>query len=459
MVGEIEQVLERAAALVTPSSKEIRKLEAICEIITSKINATLDKEKSSTRPQLILGGSYARGTWLKGSHDLDFFLLYPVDLPRDKLETTAIRSASEAMSGFPINLRYAEHPYVESFVDGVRVNVVPCYDVAPGEWQSAADRSPYHTKYILSKLDDNLRLQVRLLKKFTKSIEVYGAEVKIQGFSGYVCEVLTIKYGSFVGALEEFTKLKPGQVISTEPFDEDLAETFKSTIVILDPVDTTRNLGSAISARNVGKLALEAKRFLTKTSLTFFLPRKIDHLPRGSLLSSMIVVSFRNEPRSPDILWGELKRSMSSISEKLEALGFNVLRSSSASNEKDESAFVFLLSSLDLERNYVRVGPEYFRTEEVQKYYEKNRKRALLTWVGNDGRMESVFERDKDMTHAQAALKFILGKQRIDSVGISPRVKSELLQGFKISGADRLSQAKTTPDWLLKPISELATND
>ena len=84
----------------------------------------------------------------------------------------------------------------------MRVNIVPCYKVALGEWKSAADRSPYHTKYIISKLDDRLRLEARLFKKFVKASRVYGAEVRVQGFSGYVCEVLILKYGSFQSVLE-----------------------------------------------------------------------------------------------------------------------------------------------------------------------------------------------------------------------------------------------------------------
>ncbi len=101
---------------------------------------------SEPRPEVALGGWYARGTWLKGSHDVDFFLLYPVTFTREKLESNAISLAKEAMAGHQVNLRYAEHPYVESFVEGLRINLVPCYAVVPGEWKSAADRSLYHTK-------------------------------------------------------------------------------------------------------------------------------------------------------------------------------------------------------------------------------------------------------------------------------------------------------------------------
>ena len=153
-------MIDRASKLVTPSPNEIRKLDAVSAKVASKLESALIG--ISPAPEINLGGSYARGTWLKGSLDIDYFVLYPPEYPRQKLETEAIDSAKEALKGYRINLRYAEHPYVEGFVDNVRVNIVPCYKVALGEWKSAADRSPYHTKYMISKLDDRLRLEARL---------------------------------------------------------------------------------------------------------------------------------------------------------------------------------------------------------------------------------------------------------------------------------------------------------
>src|ERR1700737_2468589 len=114
------KVLKRAAKIVTPDPKELKKLEAVALNVSNRINEALNREAADPRPEIVLGGSYARGTWLKGNHDIDFFLMYPVDFPREKLESVAIRSASDAMAGYPVKLRYAEHPYVEAFVDDVR---------------------------------------------------------------------------------------------------------------------------------------------------------------------------------------------------------------------------------------------------------------------------------------------------------------------------------------------------
>ena len=75
-------------------------------------------------------------------------------------------------------------------VDGTRVNIVPCYDVNTREnGKSATDRSIYHTKFMKQKLTSSMKGDVRILKKFLQHIEVYGAEIAKEGFSGYVSEV------------------------------------------------------------------------------------------------------------------------------------------------------------------------------------------------------------------------------------------------------------------------------
>lgn len=444
-------MIERASKLVTPSASEVRKLDAVNSKVEAMLEAAL--RVSSPPPEISLGGSYARGTWLKGSLDIDYFVLYPPEFPREKLETEAIDSAKKALIGYRINLRYAEHPYVEGFVDGVRVNVVPCYKVQQGEWKSAADRSPYHTKYVASKLDDTLRREARLFKKFVKAAGVYGAEVKVQGFSGYVCEVLALKFGSFESTLEALATLKANQVISLEQYDEDLIALFKSPVVILDPVDTTRNLGTAISARNVAKLVIEARRFIANPRISFFSEGKLSRIPRKELAARTLIVRFKTGKRSPDILWGQLRKSAASISNKLESIGFDVLRSAVASNDGLESAFLFLFSDLKIGSIYSRVGPEYFRREEIENYYSKNRKKALATWIGEEGKLESVFSRD--FVDAKNALGDMLAN-RPDTVGLSEEIKREIARGFRVASGTSISKNK---DWLGRALSSILVEE
>jgi tRNA nucleotidyltransferase (CCA-adding enzyme) len=446
-------VAEKALKLVTPTASEARRLDHVAKRMESMIKLAL--EGSDPVPEVALGGSYARGTWLKGSFDIDYFMLYPPEYPREKLEEEAVETAKRALEGYKVNLRFAEHPYVEGFVEGIRVNLVPCYKVLPGEWKSAADRSPYHTKYMVSKLDDNARLEARLLKKFVKAANVYGAEVRVQGFSGYVCEVLTLKYGSFKETLEALAEIGENEIISVEPYDERLAKSFKSPLVILDPVDTTRNLGAAISPRNVAKLVFRARNYIENPGISFF--KESERGKRNYskvLLEGTIVVSFKTKWRSPDILWGQLKRSAVALANKLESHGFQVLRTSVASDESSRCAFLFLLADEKISIVHARKGPDYFRADEVKNYFEKNRKRALFTWIGEDGKLESTFLRQKIRAHD--VLGDLLSKKNIGSTGVSQEIKEEIARGFVISSGKVVTRKG---NWLSRSAISLVSEE
>ncbi len=90
----------------------------------------------------------AKDTWLRENPDIDIFMRLPTSIPRKNLGDIGLQIAKKAAGTYRQIERFAEHPYLEVFVEGYRVDIVPCYDAKPGEWQSATDRTPYHTDYI-----------------------------------------------------------------------------------------------------------------------------------------------------------------------------------------------------------------------------------------------------------------------------------------------------------------------
>src|SRR5207247_11061822 len=121
-----------------------------------------------------------------------------------------------------------------------------CYGVDEGRWQSAADRSPFHTRFISSNFDSEKRQQARLLKKFFKAVGVYGAEISTGGFSGYVSEVLVLKYGSFENVLRAAADWLERQVVSIGDYDHDIVKGFASTVIIIDAGDSRQNVETEI---------------------------------------------------------------------------------------------------------------------------------------------------------------------------------------------------------------------
>ena len=64
-------VLDTAKKLSIPTEAEEKKVNELIKEISLKINNQLKKLKISAK--LIVGGSIAKGTWLPGISDIDFF--------------------------------------------------------------------------------------------------------------------------------------------------------------------------------------------------------------------------------------------------------------------------------------------------------------------------------------------------------------------------------------------------
>ncbi|MEM2994124.1 MAG: CCA tRNA nucleotidyltransferase [Candidatus Nitrosocaldus sp.] len=448
--SELDDVIREAYRLVEPSKADRARIDSIAGIYLKRVKDIAVEYGREVR-DVILVGSYAKDTWLAESVDLDIFLKVRPDVDEERLERIAMDIGLRSLHGHNPYLRYAQHPYVEARVDGVRVNVVPCYDVEIGKWRSAADRSPYHTEYMLNTLDDAKRREVRLLKRFMKVIGVYGAEIAVQGFSGYVCEVLILRYGSFLSTLENASRWREGEVIRVTVAVDDGSDSQirgqkdmmddsmggSPPIIILDPVDAKRNLGLAISYESVGRFILSARNFLRKPSIDYFTYTTTAHKPSiiyQSSLGNIIIVHFKHSPRSEDIIWGQLKSSTIALARQLSINGFKVLRHTCYTD--GSNAFIsFMLESLSISRLMVKQGPKVFDRDNVDRFISKNMN-ALL-WINEgDGRLLALVERR--FHDAKDLLNHVMSKG-LTSSGMSKGLLDDIRgNGFKIYTGDEV---------------------
>ena len=100
---------------------------------------------------------------------------------------------------------------------------------------------------------------------------------------------------------------------------------FSTPIVIIDPIDKNRNLAAAISDENIGKFVLACRAFAKKPTSEFFKHKKLQ--AANKYWNNLLTVKFEFKARSPDIIWGQIKRATSSLTTQLELAGFEVLRS------------------------------------------------------------------------------------------------------------------------------------
>src|SRR5712692_9316217 len=377
MTTTTDAIPKGARELCTPTVEEAKRLAETVEKVAAKTRLTAARFPETR--DVVLGGSFAKGTWLPGEADIDIFVKLSPDIDEARFEEVGLKVGLEATKGYPRGKKYAQHPYTEARVEGVIVNIVPCYDVQAGQWKSAADRSPFHVELIKTRLSEAQKLDVRLLKKFMKGVGVYGAEIEKEGFSGYACEVLVLKHGSFSEVLKLFAHLK--------------AAAQERPLILPDPVDERRDLAKAISNEKVATLVLAARAYLRRPTLLFFLGKSGRRRP--NLKGRVIGVTFTHPESSEDILWGELKRTMKHLSGHITRAGFALARTAIASDEMTESAFLILPEVRELSPIEKRMGPSVLMERETNEFLAKNSKRAKLVWVGEGGQLQLLKNRDE----------------------------------------------------------------
>jgi len=420
----MNQVLNKAKRNVIPSKKLQTEKSKVAHIAFNLVEKQVSKYPEVLSVEF--GGSYAKGTWISEIADIDIFLKFKKSTSEKKFATIAKKIGFNSMKKFKPYVRFSEHPYVEAHVKGTRVNVVPCYDVTKGEWQSAADRSSFHTRFMLESLSGQMKDDVRLLKQFLKSNGVYGAEIAKQGFSGYVAEVLVWNFGSFENVIKKMAKLKQNQVIGKA------SKKFDTPLVVMDPIDDKRNLAAAISTENIGKFVLACRAFLKKPSLSFFKSRS----STKKNLKDVIVIKFNYSARSPDIIWGQIKRAANALATQMEIEGFKVLRNGAATDEKKEAALFFVSQALEIEKNMVREGPGFFSETDSEKFITKNFKKGEIMWIDNKGKILSLQKRKNN--NAKTFLNDLL-KNNLNKSGVPKGLKSDIKKGFKIIPGNKVS--------------------
>ncbi|MHA7646300.1 CCA tRNA nucleotidyltransferase [Nitrosopumilus sp. S4] len=424
----MKKIISKIEKLVVPSTSLEKDKQETAELAFNLVKNEI--KKFSEVIGIEFGGSYAKGTWLKQDADVDIFVRFKKSVSDDKFEKISRKIGFESLKKYSPYVRYSEHPYVEAKIKNTKINVVPFFDVKTGQWKSSADRSPFHTKFMKKSLTDKMKNEVRILKTFLKANEIYGAEIAKQGFSGYVSEVLILHYGSFENVIKTISKIKENQNIGNAK------KKFDTSIVIMDPIDNNRNLAAAISDENIGKFILAARAFKEKAKLEFFKKRSIRISKKH--WENLLVVKFNFKKRSPDIIWGQIKRASTSLSTQLELGGFRVLRSNSFTDQENDAYLFFFLESMKISPTYIKNGPEFFREEDSKSFVSKNMKNSELMWIGKNKKIISLEKR----TFPDAS-KFLTNFLKNNlKTGIPNGIQSDLKRGFVISvGSKNLSKS------------------
>ncbi|NYZ73511.1 CCA tRNA nucleotidyltransferase, partial [Candidatus Micrarchaeota archaeon] len=348
----MKNILRQALCVIKPSPEEASREERFASLLVFHIQRNVPRGCHT-----VLTGSIAKRTFLRDKKDVDIFVLFDRSVPREKLEPAIILIMKSAFPGVSYQLSYAEHPYARFHFQGRRIDLVPAYKIADAsERLSAVDRSVLHTGFVLNNLKPGQGDDVLLLKQFLISNGMYGAEIKTAGFSGYLCELLIIRHGSFADVVKSaarwrtpifFQPANPGTKTKKQPTKNKKTPKsarsgatnanelvggasgcarFGSLFVVVDPTDANRNVAAAVSEENLRKFVSLCKSFVAKPSKQFFFrkPETFEEkAAKAGKGKKLFMLSMPRPEIVDDILWGQLYKMTGQLERHLKDLDFN----------------------------------------------------------------------------------------------------------------------------------------
>jgi len=365
---------------VEPGPTERAKVEKIVREITNKFN------KANKRKGIILevGGSIAKNTWLPGIKDIDMFLKFDYDKYRKKssklsdIAEPLLKKSFKKIDRLPGSRDYFNFKYKNTTIE-----VLPVLDIFDGKKAlNITDYSPLHAIWLKNILGEKSKIytEIRKAKLFTKANKLYGAESYIKGFSGHALEILTIKYGSFdelIKATRTWTIPKYIDVENyyqgnTKKINKVLTSSKLGPLIIIDPVDPTRNAAAALNKDNFFKfIDLSEKYLKSRKKADFFKPKKIaikDIIKNKPSRTTLLLLSGKPTKGKKDIVGAKILKSFQTINTKLNNYGFSI-KGADWDWPEDKDALCWIYAQSKIPKEYIHWGPKKTdRKEHIQAF-------------------------------------------------------------------------------------------
>lgn len=303
-----------------PDSVEQGKITSLVSDVTARIKKYCLENSIDADPVLV--GSVAKGTNIK-SGDVDIFVTFSKKYEKREMEYLGVKIGRAVIRDG--TEKYAEHPYVTGRLKGYKLDIVPSYRINPGERKvSSVDRTPLHTDFVLKNLTAEMRDQVILLKLFMKHFQIYGSEVRVSGFSGYICELLIWKFENFENVIQMFSHLS-GKLVIGNTGRTNLPE---SPVLIIDPVDDERNAAAAVSVESLSTMKVASKLFVSTHDEEYLNPNPPKREPAYTDRGTAIRIFRMPKPAVvDDIVYPQAVKFRNSLVDILNSGGFMPLSS------------------------------------------------------------------------------------------------------------------------------------
>lgn len=342
--------------------RKIRPSKLEKSLLMLKVRSFINKLQKGIDAEVFLGGSVAKDTWLKGSHDVDIFVRFK---SKGNLSDDLEKILKQRFDN--IERIHGSRDYFQVIFKNLNFEVVPVLKVISSkDLENVTDVSPLHVTWVKNNIND-LEDEIRLAKAFCKAQELYGAETYKKSFSGYVLELLVIRYGSFESFLKHAINWKEGEVIS---FFDKKVDSKKVPLFVVDPVQVNRNAAAALSYEKMSKFKSVARSFLNNKSEKYFVKKKF---VLKDVLDNDLVLKIWNLKGKRDIVGTKVLKFFERLCELLEEEGFVVIRSGWYWDEEKEAILWFSFKSKVLSKYKLHKGPPLANKEDCLRFREKYR--------------------------------------------------------------------------------------
>lgn len=462
-MSDSSRILNAVLEKIKP--KELEKKESnqmFCEI------QSFIREKFAIEADLM--GSLAKDTFLAGDKDLDIFIFFGANVARETLEKKGLEIGKAVFQKFKsknFQISYAEHPYTKGVISGFKVEIVPAYKVERAELlQSAVDRTPFHKAFVNEHLKNTDA--VRLLKKFLKANGCYGSDLKTGGFSGYLCELLAIKYGQFEEILKasqswhyqevldvnnhfqtQAEKLaKKGHEFSKHEYAHLRKQFENQPLIFIDPTDKNRNVAAVMSHKKLAAFIFAARKFLASPSISYF-SRPEEKINSKKLAAhqkekgtDLVIVTFKKPEAIDDILYPQLRRFASGMAKTMTSEGFDIVDVWEFADDECGIAVELLTKNLP---KYISVrGPSIFNPVEHQDRFISKYKKVWLegTFLTAETAREHIDAIGFFRQHLKNSAK------KLHDAGVPTTIAESIALGFKAFEFKKAGAIKSREFWL-----------
>jgi tRNA nucleotidyltransferase (CCA-adding enzyme) len=372
----VASVLAAARKEVLPTKEEEKLSLAEVQPILKSIRKCVPTAK------VILGGSAAKGTWLR-TFDVDVFVMFPYKQYAGKSGELSDILEKSIEKKFPTLQRlHGSRDYFRISEAGFSFEVIPILEISrASQAKNITDISPLHSKWV--KKHPTLANEIRLTKQFCKANNLYGAESYIRGFSGYICEILTIYYGSFVKLLQASTKWKEAALI-------DIAQYYKkknvfleinksklvSPLIVIDPVQHDRNAAAALSKEKFHQFIETASSFLKKPSIEHFREKAFAKADLKAAFKEKKVVLIHLTPLEgkDDIVGAKMMKVYEHLKRSVEEHEFKLLHADWKWLKGGDAHLYFVFDPKPLPKSREREGPPLFEKKHVINFKRMHKK-------------------------------------------------------------------------------------